>query len=78
MHQLNIYHFLDDLESALAQLAHEQDETPTIDLDSTPVVSIQTKAELLTSKFLDNLLKSNNPLSLDDAHKLRILMELTR
>jgi hypothetical protein len=78
MHQLNIYHFLDDLESALAQLAHEQDETPTTDLDSTPVTSIQTKAELLTSKFLDQLLGTKQPLSIEEAHTLKILMELTR
>ncbi len=78
MHQLNIYDFLDDLESALNQLAHDQDETPTTDLDSTPVVSINTKLELLTSKFLDSLLKSKQPISIDDAHTLRVLMELTR
>lgn len=78
MHQLNIYDFLDDLESALNQLSHDQDETPTTDLDSTPVVSNNTRLELLTSKFLDQLLKSKQPLSLEDAHTLKVLMELTR
>lgn len=76
--QLNIYHFLDDIEEALNQLTHqEQDETPTVDLDQ-PVQSLDTKLELLTSAYLDSLLDSKHPLTPEQVHTIKILMELTR
>lgn len=75
--QLNIYHFLDDIEEALRQSHHEQDETPTTDLDE-PVQSLDTKLELLTSAYLDSLLSSKQPLTAEQAAILKALMELTR
>ena len=75
MKQLNIFHFLNDLEEALRQQAHqEQDETPTQNLDE-PEQSIHTKLELITSAYLDGILASNEPLTLEQARTIKTLVE---
>lgn len=70
MRQLTIPEFLAYLDSL--------DTTPTVMLDA-PVSndSIPTKVELLTSAYLDTLLKIGRPISIDEAHVLKILFELT-
>ena len=75
MKQLNIYHFLNDLEEALRQQQHqEQDETPTKNLDE-PEQSIYTKLELVTSSYLDSIIASNEPITIEQAHIIKTLME---
>ena len=69
MHQLTIPEFLAYL---------ELDTTPTKDLDSTPVQSLNTKLELLTSAYLDSLSASASALTMEQAHTLKILFELAR
>lgn len=69
MHQLTIPEFL----SYLSHL----DETPTQDLD-TPVQTIDTKLELITSAYLDKVLASEEPLTIEQAHVIKLLCELTR
>lgn len=70
MRQLTIPEFLAYLDSL--------DTTPTVMLDA-PVTnnSIPTKVELLTSAYLDTLLTTGRPISIDEAHVLKILFELT-
>ena len=69
MHQLTIPEFLAYL---------ELDTTPTKDLDSTPVQSLHTKLELLTSAYLDSLNANPQALTEEQAHTLKILFELAR
>lgn len=70
LRQLTIPEFLAYLDSL--------DTTPTVDLDA-PVSndSIPTKVELLTSAYLDKLLAHKLPLTIEEAHVLKILFELT-
>lgn len=69
MHQLTIPEFLAYL---------DLDTTPTKDLDSTPVQSLNTKLELLTSAYLDSLNANPQALTAEQAHILKILFELAR
>ena len=69
MHQLTIPEFLAYL---------DLDTTPTKDLDSTPVQSLNTKLELLTSAYLDSLSTNPQALTAERAHTLKILFELAR
>lgn len=69
MHQLTIPEFLAYL---------ELDTTPTKDLDSAPVQSLDTKLELLTSAYLDSLTVSASTLTVEQASILKALFELAR
>lgn len=69
MHQLTIPEFLE-------YLSH-LDETPTKDLDA-PVETIDTKLELITSAYLDKVLADKRPMTLEQAHVIKLLCELTR
>lgn len=69
LRQLTIPEFLAYLDSL--------DTTPTVDLDA-PVETIDTKLELLTSAYLDKLLASKQPLTIEQAHVVKLLCELTR
>lgn len=70
MRQLTIPEFLAYLDSL--------DTTPTVMLDApVPNNSIPTKVELLTSAYLDKLLRDKRPMSVEQAHVLKILFELT-
>lgn len=56
------------------------DSTPTKDLDSTDAAeaSISTKLELILSAYLDKILASEAPLTLEQTHVIKLLCELTR
>ena len=69
MRQLTIPEFLAYL---------DLDTTPTKVLDSTPVQSLNTKLELLTSAYLDSLTASASTLTVEQASILKALFELAR